>query len=249
MRTSRGAEIRLAELVAALSIATDLGMGQPMEYILRSRVLAVRLGKLLGFSASELREIYYLALLRYLGCNAETHEEAALVGDEIAFRTAVLPVDLAQPAQAMDTMVNFLRTTYVSLPAPDFDRFIAQLFLTWPQHVQESSAGHCEVGQRLASRLGFAESTRRAIGWAYARWDGQGFPAGGPKGAEIPLSVRVVALAQDAALFHRMGGVEMAVAVAKERAGGRTSPASSSDSVSTRHNYWQGWTMARPGMR
>ena len=35
-RPSRTSEIRLAELVAALSIATDLGMGQPMEYVLRS---------------------------------------------------------------------------------------------------------------------------------------------------------------------------------------------------------------------
>ena len=42
-RPSRTSEIRLAELVAALSIATDLGMGQPMEYVLRSCVLAVRL--------------------------------------------------------------------------------------------------------------------------------------------------------------------------------------------------------------
>jgi hypothetical protein len=90
-RTTRTSGIRLAELVAALSIATDLGMGQPMEYVLRSCVLSVRLGEALGLSANELREVYYLALLRYLGCNAGTHEQAALVGDEVAMRTATLP--------------------------------------------------------------------------------------------------------------------------------------------------------------
>jgi hypothetical protein len=39
--------MRLAELVAALSLATDLGMGQPMEHELRACLLAVRLGEAL----------------------------------------------------------------------------------------------------------------------------------------------------------------------------------------------------------
>ena len=36
--------LRLAEVIAALSLATDLGVGQPMGYALRSWVLVVRLG-------------------------------------------------------------------------------------------------------------------------------------------------------------------------------------------------------------
>ena len=65
--------IRLAELVAALSVATDLGMGQPMEFALSSCVLAMRIGEKLGLSDEELRAVYYQGLLRYVGCNAETH--------------------------------------------------------------------------------------------------------------------------------------------------------------------------------
>ena len=37
--------IRLAELMAALSIATDFGMGQPLEFALQACVVAVRLGE------------------------------------------------------------------------------------------------------------------------------------------------------------------------------------------------------------
>jgi hypothetical protein len=37
--------IRAAELVGALSIATDLGTGQPLEHAVRTAVLAVRLGE------------------------------------------------------------------------------------------------------------------------------------------------------------------------------------------------------------
>lgn len=216
-------EVRLAEVVAALSLATDLGMGQPMEYATRSCVLSVRLGDALGLSESELREVYYLALLRYLGCNAGTHEQAALVGDELALRTATLPVYAGQQSQFMEALFGHLRATYQHLSPPDFDRLIAQLFVSLPQVMQESSAGHCEVGQRLAARFGFGESMQQALGQAYERWDGQGVP-GGLSGEAIVLSVRIVALAQDAILFHRMGGVEMAAAVAKERAGAAHDP-------------------------
>src|SRR5216683_3591120 len=58
--------VRLAEVVAALSLATDLGMGQPMEFALRTCVLAVRLGELLGLDERELRDTYYVA--QYRGC-------------------------------------------------------------------------------------------------------------------------------------------------------------------------------------
>ncbi len=44
--------VRRAEIVAALSRATDLVMGQPMEYALRSCVLAMRLGGAQGFATS-----------------------------------------------------------------------------------------------------------------------------------------------------------------------------------------------------
>jgi hypothetical protein len=46
-----GPGLRLAELVAAFSRATDLGMGQPMEHVLRSWLIAVRLGQRLGMVA------------------------------------------------------------------------------------------------------------------------------------------------------------------------------------------------------
>ena len=72
--------------MAALSIATDLGMGQPLESALCSCVLAMRLGEALGLDDDTLRDVYYQALLRYIGCNAETYAMAALFGDELALR-------------------------------------------------------------------------------------------------------------------------------------------------------------------
>ena len=44
------ARVRLAEVIAALSLATDLAMGQPMAFALRSCVLSVRLGEALALA-------------------------------------------------------------------------------------------------------------------------------------------------------------------------------------------------------
>src|SRR4051812_3650566 len=85
---SAGRPVRAAEVVGALSIATDLGTGQPLEHALRSAALAVRLGELAGASAEELAETYYVALLHSSGCTSDGHEAAQLYGDDIVPRAA-----------------------------------------------------------------------------------------------------------------------------------------------------------------
>lgn len=44
----RDSGVRLAEVVAPFSLATDVGMGQPVEHVLRSWVIATRLGDRMG---------------------------------------------------------------------------------------------------------------------------------------------------------------------------------------------------------
>lgn len=58
-------------MVAALSLATDMGTGQPLERGLRTCLLALRLGQIIGLSAEELQTVYYVALLRFVGCTAD----------------------------------------------------------------------------------------------------------------------------------------------------------------------------------
>jgi HD-GYP domain-containing protein (c-di-GMP phosphodiesterase class II) len=89
--------------------------------------------------------------------------------------------------------------------------------------VSSAVAGYCEVAQSLARRLGFGAAVGRALGQIYERWDGRGQP-GGLKGEEISLAVRIVVLAQDMVIFQRLGGLEAALAVARERSGGKYDP-------------------------
>src|SRR5213596_3065137 len=89
--------LRAAELVGALSLATDLGTGQQLEHALRTAVLAVRLGELAGASAKELADTYYVALLHASGCTSNSHEATQLFGEDIMHRAAFFLIDPADP--------------------------------------------------------------------------------------------------------------------------------------------------------
>lgn len=60
-------DIRMAELMATVSLATDLANSFPSETALRVYLLATTLGLEAGLHSEELSDVYYVALLRYLG--------------------------------------------------------------------------------------------------------------------------------------------------------------------------------------
>jgi hypothetical protein len=59
--------VRLTELLAALSLGTDLGMGHPMEHVLRQSFLALRLAERLGLAPAEREVVFYSSLLAWVG--------------------------------------------------------------------------------------------------------------------------------------------------------------------------------------
>jgi len=60
-------QLRLAELLAALSLGIDLGFGQPMEHVLRQCIIALRLAERIGLDDSDRATVYYAALLVNVG--------------------------------------------------------------------------------------------------------------------------------------------------------------------------------------
>jgi hypothetical protein len=79
-------ELRLAELVAALSLGIDLGFGQPMEHVLRQCLIALRLAELAGLDDDARGAVYFTALLVNVGCHTDAHEQAKWFGDDIALK-------------------------------------------------------------------------------------------------------------------------------------------------------------------
>src|SRR6266540_4690155 len=111
-RPRESSGVRLAELMAALSLATDLGMGQPMEFALSSCILAVRLAEQCGYSEEALREVYYQALLRYIGCNAETDWLASIVGDEQILRADFHQIDSGDINTVINMFTEAIRKSF-----------------------------------------------------------------------------------------------------------------------------------------
>ena len=81
------AHVRLAELVAALSLGIDLGFGQPMEHVLRQCLIALRLAERIGLDDQARSAVYYTALLINVGCHSDAHEQAKWFGDDIALKS------------------------------------------------------------------------------------------------------------------------------------------------------------------
>jgi HD-GYP domain-containing protein (c-di-GMP phosphodiesterase class II) len=214
--------VRLAELMAALSLATDLGMGQPMEFALSSCILAVQLAEKGGYSEEARREVYYQALLRYIGCNAETDWLASIVGDEQGLRAEFARIDQANVAEVLNRFVGAILQGNAGGSRLNLASAIGRGLLA-SSHVKPMFAGHCEVAQRLAERFGFDQNVIYGLGQLYERWDGKGSPRG-MKGESIAPAVLVVTLAQDMVLFHRLGGLDAALNVARQRKGRAYAP-------------------------
>ena len=87
--------IRLSDLLVSLSMATDLGFGQPPEHMARSARIGMRLGDRLGLDAKDLATLYDVGILTYVGCPVYGNESAMLFGDDIDFRAHAIEVDLA----------------------------------------------------------------------------------------------------------------------------------------------------------
>ena len=208
-------QLRLAEVVAAISLASDLGMGQPLQHALRTCVIATRLADEAGVAARELPVVYYTALLRYLGCTADARMMSVLVGDEIAARAAYATIDGASAREELGWLARHVRP---DASAPRRAALLVGAVAAGRSGTREVYATSCEVARRLAERLGLPEDVQRALLQAFERWDGKGFPAG-VSGDEISTGSRVVAIARDAEVFHRVGGLESTVDVIGARAG------------------------------
>lgn len=212
--------LRMAELLASLSLAIDLGVGQPMEWVLRSCLLAARVGDAIGLSEQDCQDAYYLALLRHVGCTSTSTTDAELFGDELGLAEA-MTMDMDDMAQMMGLL---FRNVAKDKSFFERARSIARIMTSGPAHFNAAHEAHCEVASRVAETLGLSDGIQRGLWQVYERWDGKGTP-NKIKGEDLTLPVRVIHLAQDAATFYAMGGVEAAVTMARARSGRYFDPA------------------------
>jgi HD-GYP domain-containing protein (c-di-GMP phosphodiesterase class II)/DNA-binding CsgD family transcriptional regulator len=208
-----GERVRLADLLAAVSVATDLGMGQEPEKAIRACLVATALARRMSIAESEVSDVYYTALLRHLGCTATAHEEAYLGGDELVSRPAAERADFGNPRESFALLLQMGKGTGV-----DRVRYLGRALRAGKKGDQAILGAVCEVGARLAERLGLGPGVRDGLYQSFERWDGKGTPQG-LAAEDICLPARLAEVGHQAVIFDQMGGPASAVEVIRRRAG------------------------------
>ena len=209
--------MRLAEPIAALSLATDLGLGRPLEYELGVCLGALELAERLGCDAEERADVYYLALLLHVGCSGAARYLASWVGgDEIRLQQGV---QLLGPAsEPSEDLRYFARGFADDRPLGDRVRRVLAMLAQGDQRVTTMAANLCEGASLLAAGLRMPDSVTCALGQLMERWDGNGVPAK-LAGEQISRPLRIVRVAHDVVVIGRAAGDAAAMSGRRRRRG------------------------------
>jgi HD-GYP domain-containing protein (c-di-GMP phosphodiesterase class II) len=211
---SPGSErVRTAELIAALCLGTDLGMAFPFEHGLHTTLIAMRLAGRLGVDRETAEQTYYACLLSHAGCTTEAHVAAEVFGGSLT--ASLNPVMYGSGR-------DVLRALLGALPDPGSPVLMraAQTARRLPRMAREQRpaiAAACEVAGMLADQVGAPSAVPGLLADLTERWDGRG-PLHRARGEQIPLPMRIVHVAMDAALQRLLGGEEHVVRLMRERA-------------------------------
>src|SRR6476620_8591823 len=170
-RTDR-THVRLAELVAALSLGIDLGFGQPMEHVLRQCLIALRLGEAIGLDGEQRADIYYTALLVNVGCHTDAHEQAKWFGDDIAVKA----IKYDHHPRSIRMTTTSLRKMGAGLPPLHRFRLGLEFAISGHREVSGMIEHHAAIAQSMGQQLRLSPAVVDALGAAYEFWDGRGWP-------------------------------------------------------------------------
>ncbi len=205
--------------MSTLSIASDLGMGRPVERVLRQTVIAMRLADVAGVDPTVRAATYYTSLLTWVGCATDTSDLAVLFGEEEGLFADAHDGDLTPLAMGMFVV------RHLGHGGPALRRvgMVGRFLATAGRSVQKVMEEHCLAASDFADRLGLGDDVCTPLLQAFERWDGKGVP--GKVGSEqVAPAIRLVHLADNVEAFHHAGGFEMAIAVARERRGTQFDP-------------------------
>jgi HD-GYP domain-containing protein (c-di-GMP phosphodiesterase class II) len=188
--------------------------------VLRQCLIALRLAEAIGLDEQQRSVVYYTALLINVGCHSDAHEQAKWFGDDIALKSIKYdhePKSLRMAATGM----RFLGSGH-----PPLHRFRLGLEFVISGHreVDDMIEHHAAIARTLGEQLELHGEVLEALGAAYERWDGRGWP-GELEGEQVPIASRLAQLAEFVEVANRMGGVDAAKELARERRGEQFDPA------------------------
>jgi HD-GYP domain-containing protein (c-di-GMP phosphodiesterase class II) len=206
--------VRTAEVIAAACLATDLGMGFPFEHGLHATLVTCRLADLLAVDPQTRAEAFYVSLLMYSGCTTDSDLHLAIFGGSLTDH--MTPRQFGSTAESLGGVMR-------ALPDPESGMLsrgleIASRLPKAANFRRAHFTALCEVAEMLSERLGLPPSINGIFADLTERWDGKGVLRR-KAGDEIPMALRIVTVARDAAYQAMLGGEEHAARVIRERAG------------------------------
>lgn len=182
-------EVRLAELLISLSLAIDIGLGLPMETMLRAALVSSRLAAAAGCSQEDAAAAYYLALIRYVGCTTTARDDSVTFGgDELAVADLIAVDD-------DEFMPVVERTVGANKTAPERAEAIGRFFSAITSgFLAAGHRMHCEAAAIIARRLDLGNAVIDGLADIYERWDGRG-TVRQASGEELSLPMRIAQVA------------------------------------------------------
>jgi HD-GYP domain-containing protein (c-di-GMP phosphodiesterase class II) len=208
-------QLRMSEVLSALSYALDMTEGQPPGHAVRSCLIGMRIAEELRLDDESRSSLFYALLLKDAGCSANAAKISSLFrGDDLRLKRGVKTVDWASFSANLIWAVR-----NVAPEGSPLARATALVKLGLQQGTaKEIFETRCERGADIARELGFSEQTAQAIRTLDEHWDGHGQPYG-RRGDEIPVLGRIVCLAQTVDIFAATHGLAAAHRIARERRG------------------------------
>jgi len=213
-------QVSRVELLAALSLVSDLGMGQPMRHAVRQCLIALRLGEHVRLTADERESLVCAGLLAWVGCHVDAYEQAKWFGDDRAMKAEFRNVDFSSPRADLGFMLSHLGS---GMPPAAWARTTLGFIAGGYKDALAMLTTHSSAADSLAAGLGLSDQARKSIEQTFERWDGRGAPQGA-SGQDILVTSRLVNLADVVEVFHAAGGPDAAVTVARERRGTQFDP-------------------------
>ncbi len=208
--------IKLSTVLSALSYALDLTEGHPRGHAARTCLIGMRVARALGLPAGEQSDLFYALLLKDAGCSSNAERVAQLFGgtDQEAKRAVWLRDWRKLRERIAYALERVEPTGTIGMRL----RGLISLALRGKKESRRLFQVRCDRGADIARALGFSNTTQAAIRCMDEHWDGGGYPEG-LRGEEIPLSGRIIGLAQVVEIFASESGPERALAVARDRRG------------------------------
>lgn len=210
-------QFRTADILSALSHATDLAEGHPRGHAQRTCIIGMRVAEFIHMSESDRTHLFYALLLKDSGCSSNaTRMYQILSSDEIAAKRAGRTIDW----RSMSWENVAFAASHVGAGEAWWRRMLRlpQSAKTRSAQQQELVRIRTERGAAIAAELGFAEGTASAIRHSEEHWDGGGYPDR-LAGDMIPLTARIVNLAQTLEAFAHEHGAKEAAEAARQRSG------------------------------